>query len=99
MDSEKITLKRGEFKFPFVDIESIDDVAKYVSKQTFYKAESQLMDWDKNYFTIQLRKQNGYFYFYVMDKLVYADDIKKYLCDKAYPLAYTASNTCFFNVF
>ena len=24
---------------------------------------------------------------------------KKYLCDKAYPLAYTASNTCFFNVF
>ena len=81
MDSQKITLKRGEFKFPFVNVESIYDVAKYVSKQTFYKAESQLMDWDKNYFTIQLRKQNGYFYFYVMDKLVYADDIKKYLCD------------------
>ncbi|MBP5485904.1 MAG: hypothetical protein J6Y07_04335 [Alphaproteobacteria bacterium] len=81
MDSEKITLKRGEFKFPFVNVESIYDVAKYVSEQTFYKAESRLMDWDKNYFTIQLRKQNNSFYFYVMDKLVYAKDIKKYLYD------------------
>ena len=78
---QKITLKRGESKFPFVNVESIDDVTRYVSKQTFYKAESQLMDWDKNYFTIQLQKKNEIFYFYVMDKLVYAKDIKKYLYD------------------
>lgn len=78
---QKITLKRGEFFFPFVNVKSLADVAKYVSKQTFYKAESQLMDWDKNYFTIQLQKKNEIFYFYVMDKLVYAKDIKKYLYD------------------
>lgn len=78
---QKTTLKRGEFEFSFVDVESLDDVAEYVSTQTFYKAESRLMDWDKNYFTIQLQKQNKTFYFYVMDKLVYAKDIKKYLYD------------------
>lgn len=121
--NEKITMRRGEWGFTTMTIESIDDIKNYVSEQKFYKKDvPSKMTWDKNYLTLNFYKEivtfdqnvifpdaplaghgvhyisdfkyintfNGHpiinldskrFYIYVMEKLQYADDIKKYLDD------------------
>ena len=57
--NEKITMRRGEWGFSNITIDSIDDVKKYISEQKFYKKDvPSMMTWDKNYLTLNFYKQN-----------------------------------------
>ena len=106
----KITMKRGESEYPFIEVSSVEDVKKYVHEQTPYKKDAPgLMVWDKNYLVLNFDKEivtfdqdiiisdskniqtfNRHpivssdfkrFHVYIMKKLQYANDIKKYLDD------------------